>query len=524
MVETVTLTQQDTLPSILACLRVVQADRLLFVVPSKLSLDSVDLHVLRREAAACGVGVALLTSNAGLRRRAAEAGISSFRARSWAERARWRKPQATDRPRTRPIGSAEALAPAGPSLFAPKSPSGFRPATFLRAFVRRPSPWWAELGLALVLIALFGGLLYALAAVIPEAVITVTPVAEPIQVTMPLRAVQDAIADAEAGVVPARALSAQVQGEGKLPTTGRRYEPSAKAAGNVVLINRTARDVIVPIGTIVSTATGNNVRFATIKEAPLAANGRATVPVEAVLAGPSGNVRAGTITRVEGSLSLSLLVANDANFSGGGVAQVGVVTDDDKEKLQALVFEQLKGKVLERLNERVEAGSFIPPDSVVYSALSPTFTPFVGEISPDLYLNMSVQAVGLMVDARAGNELALARLRQEMPPGSRLISETITYIPGSVVVEDAHTVNFTIIAEGTLLRGVDSDAVRSAVVGLKPEQAAALLADRFSLAQAPVIHLGPDWLPYVVPTDLPLLPWRIRVVTDWDGAARVAQK
>jgi hypothetical protein len=523
VLETVTLTQQDTLPGILTRLRIVQADRLLFVVPPKLSLDPVDLRVLRREAAACGKGVALLTSNAGLRKRAAEAGISTFRVRAWAERAHWHKPQTADR-RPRPVGPAEALAPDGPGLFAPKSPSGFRPATFLRAFVRRPSPWWTELGLIVVLAALFGGLLYALATVIPEAVITVTPAAEPLQVTVPLRAIQDAVADAEAGIVPARALSAQVQGEGKLPTTGRRYEPSAKATGNVVLINRTTRDLIVPIGTIVATATGNNVRFATTKEASLAANGRATVPVEAALAGPSGNVRAGTITRVEGALSLSLLVANDANFSGGGVAQVGVVTDDDKEKLQALVFEQLKDKALERLNERVEAGSFIPPDSVVYSALSPTFTPFVGEVSPELYLSMSVQAVGLTVDATAGNELALARLRQEMPPGSRLISETIKYIPGAVAVEDARTVSFTIIAEGILLRGVDTAAVRSAVLGLKPAPAAALLADRFALAQPPTIHLGPDWLPYVIPTDLPILPWRIRVVTDWDGGAAAARK
>jgi hypothetical protein len=316
----------------------------------------------------------------------------------------------------------------------------------------------------------------------------------------------------------------QVQGEGKIATTGRRYEPSAKAKGNVVLINRTNRDVVVPAGTVVSTATGNNVRFATLKEAPLGPNARVSVPVEAVLPGPSGNVRAGTITRVEGSLSLSVLVANDAVFSGGGVAQVGVVTEDDKEKLQALLMEQLKGQALERLNERVAPGSFIPADSVVYSALSPTFTPFVGEVAEQLNLNMSVQAVGLLVDGRRGDELALVRLRQEMPPGSRLISDTIKFIPGAVVVEDARTVSFTIIAEGLLLRGVDVAAVRAAVLGLKPDQAAQTLADRFPFARPPKVHLGPDWLPYIVPTEVPLLPWRIRVVVDWDGGVEMARR
>jgi hypothetical protein len=212
-------------------------------------------------------------------------------------------------------------------------------------------------------------------------------------------------------------------------------------------------------------------------------------------------------------------VANDKATSGGNVAKVGVVTEEDKTQLQALLFERLKQAALERLNERLEANSFVPPESVTYLALSPAFTPFVGDVSPDLTLNMSVQAVGLAVDTQAGNRMTLERLQAAMPPGTRLISDTLRFIPGSVMVENPQSVAFTITAEGTLLRGVDTGSARAAVLGLSPEEAAAVLAERFPLAGPPGISLGPDWLPYIVPINLPVLPWRIRVNVDWDGAA-----
>lgn len=525
------LTPSDTLPTILARLHAAQApryggqaDRLLFVVPSKLTLTPADLRILRREAVARGVGLALLTSNVRLRQEAARVGISTFRSRWWAARAPWHKLRPEPRNRARPVGGALAVAPYPAGLYSPRPPSRFRPAPFLRAFVRRHSPWWDTLGLTLVLLAILAGLLAGLMVLIPAAEITVTPAAEPIQVTVAMRAIQDAQTDAEAGIVPARALSAQVTGEGRIPTTGRRFEPSARARGQVVFVNRTSRPITVPAGTVVATATGNNVRFATTEELPLAPNGRASVPIEALLPGPGSNVRAGTITQVEGPLALSLLVANDTPTTGGNVAKVGVVTEEDKAQLQALLFDELKQKAFEKLNERLEAGSFIPPKSVSYLALSPTFTPFVGDVSPDLYLNMSVQAVGLAVDTQAGNRVALARLQAAMPPGTRLISDTVRYIPGAVVMENPQAVRFSITAEGTLLRGVDTDSVRMAVLGLTPEKATAVLAERFPLARPPAVSLGPDWLPYVVPVNLPMLPWRIRVNVDWDAAAEIAMR
>jgi hypothetical protein len=508
----------------LARLQTSAAGRILFVVPGKLTLTAADLQVLLREAAARRVQIALRTSDVGLRRRASDVGLNTFRSRWWAARMPWHRLRPPEARRPRPPTPGDVEAPFAAGLFSPRSPTRFRPTVFRRSFKRGVSPWWVELGLLIGLLALAAGLVYALSFIIPSATVTVTPVSETVQVRVPLTAVRDGVTDPVAGVVPARVLSAQVSGEGAAPTTGRRFEPATKARGQVVMINRTARQVIAPSGTIVATATGNNARFATLAEAPLAPNARVNVPIEAILPGPDGNVRAGTITQVEGPLALLVVVANDGPTGGGTLARVGVVTEDDKTALQAKLFEQLKKGVYDRLNEKISAGAFVPAESVTYLALSPTFTPFVGEVAPELTLNMTVQAVGLSVDTRAGQAIGLARLQDVMPPGTRLISDTIRFIPGSVSVPDEKTVKFDLTVQGILLRGIDRNVVRNTILGLPVEDASAALMARLQLAQPPDIHLGPDWLPYIVPTKAPSLPWRIRVNVNWDGAAQLAMK
>jgi hypothetical protein len=522
--ETVHLTSEDTLPAIQAKMRMAQADRVLIVVPPGLNLSAVELRVLRRDAVAAQVDVALVTAGATLRGLAAREGISTFRSQRRGERARWRRLRGDRIPRARGVGTAVTTAPPAAGLFAKRSPSGFRPATFLRAYVRRRNPWWAVFGLTLALLLIFGGMLYALTLILPSATITVAPASEALQVNIPLKAVQDARLDAAAGIVPAQALSVQVAGDARTPTTGRSDEPAGKAAGRVVFINRTGREITVPAGTVLSTATGNNVQFATVTDAVLPPNGRVAASAEALDAGPAGNARAGTVTRVEGPLGLSLLVANEANFSGGTTAKKGVVTEEDKVRLQAQLLEELKRQALERLDERTGGKSFIPRESVSFLTLSPTFTPFVGEVSPDLYLSMSLQAVGLAADSTAADRVALTRLQDAMPSGTRLISDTVRFTPGSVVLEDPKTLALSVMGEGTLLREIDADAVRSAVLGLTPEEASRVLAERFALARPPEIRLGPEWLPYVVPLKLPVLPWRIRVKVDWDAAAQLAMR
>lgn len=515
---------EDALAGIVAALRAApRGERVLFVLPAGVHIDAAASRLIRREAVGQGVEIAFVTTHAGSRMALGRDGISTFRETWRAERSRWHRVTQPAPSRRRPP-DADVVLPPGPGVFQKPSPSGFRPFEFVRSFARPASPWWQTLLLILALAGLLAALVYSVAAVIPAAEIVVTPDAGPIQATVQVSASPNAQTDAAAAVVPAQTVSVQVSGDARTKTTGKRSEPSGKARGRVVFINMTNRALTIPQGTIVSTATGNNVQFGALAATDLGPNGRATAQVEALLAGPDGNARAGTVTRVEGPLSLSVAVSNDAGFGGGTMAPQPVVTEDDKTRLQAQLFEELKQQAYDKLVERGGAGTFISPESIDYLAMSPSFTPFVGEVSEDLFLSMSVQAVGLAVDQSEANQVALAELQEVMPAGTRLISDTIRFTPGAVASSADGSVSLTVTAQGTILKPVDTAAIRNAVLGMDPEQAADVLEQRFALARAPVITRGPDWLPYVIPLNLPSLPWRIRVIVDWDEAARLAMR
>lgn len=525
MTTRITVSEQDPVAGMVAGIRATpQGERVLFILPRGLHLDAPAARVIRREAAVMQVAAAVVTDHPGTRMAFEQEGISTFRDADYAERARWHRISMPGKSRRKPAPDGEVVAPHDAGPYRKSNPSGFRPVEFKRAFVRRPSQWWTTLGLIVALGALLGGMIYALMIIIPAAEIVVTPASEPIQATARLSAVPNARVDLDEGVVPAQTVSAQVSGEARTKTTGRRPEPATKSRGRVTFINMTSRQIQIPAGTVVSTATGNNAQYGTVETVNLAPNGRAVATVEAVLPGPDGNARAGTVTRVEGPLSLSVAVSNEAGFAGGTTAPQPVVTEEDKTRLQAQLFEELKKQAFEKLLERGQAGSFISPESVTFLPLSPTFTPFVGEVSEELFLSMSVQAVGLAVEQTEANKIALARLQEAMPPGTRMISDTIRFIPGAVVSQEDGSVSFTVTAEGELLRAVDGGAIRRAVLGLSEEEAEETLQQRFGLARAPEITRGPEWLPYIIPVNLPSLPWRIRVEVDWDEAARIAMR
>jgi hypothetical protein len=481
MTTRIIVSEQDPVAGMAAGIRATPpGERVLLILPRGVHLDAPAARLIRREAAASQVAAAVVTDHPGSRAALEREGISTFRDADRAESARWHRISMPGRSRRKPLPDGDVVPPYEAGPYRKANPSGFQPVPFRRAFVRAQSQWWTTLGLIIALAALFGGLVYALSIIIPAAEIVVAPASEPLQATARLRAVSGARVDAEAGVVPAQTVSTQVSGEARTKTTGRRPEPATKARGRVTFINMTSRQISIPPGTFVATATGDNAQYVTMDTVPLGPNGRAVAAVEALLPGPGGNARAGTVTRVEGPLSLSVAVSNEAGFAGGTTAPQPVVTEEDKTRLQAELFEELKKQAFEKLLERQRAGAFISPESVTFVPLSPTFTPFVGEVSEDLFLSMSVQAVGLAVEQTEANKIALARLQEAMPPGTRMISDTVRFIPGAVVTQDDGSVNFTVTAEGELLRSVDGAAIRHAVLGLSEEEAARVLEKRFS--------------------------------------------
>ena len=140
------------------------------------------------------------------------------------------------------------------------------------------------------------------------------------------------------------------------PATGERLDP-IKAKGVVRFTNRQTQEVRVLKGTVVRTR--DNVRFQTTEEKviprtgldvrpPFVTFGNVDIAVEAIDAGPTGNVAANTITLVDGN---DYAVNNAQPTSGGEIKKFAVVTASDYGLAAGRADEELRKRGVQKVDE-----------------------------------------------------------------------------------------------------------------------------------------------------------------------------
>ena len=534
----ISLKPETTWAGILEALEQAPGRRVVFHIPmnNRVLLSPARLRALYRAARDAGKHVALITHHPELVEAAHVAGIPTFgsvwRARllPWWNRGSVRLPKRPTEP-ARVLAVAHALPPLPKQGFAPRPVK--RPPTAGSAFARR-SDWfvWAQAFFLTLLItgmlALGIGLMLFLA---PWAHVVLKPAAETFTVTLNLSAHPGIDKpDLELGVVPARYVEVMVEDTIQVPTTGQRLAPYAHATGTVVFTNRVDREIRIPKGTRVSTATGQSIVFHTTRAAVLPAKrgARVTVPIEAEKPGPAGNVRAFTISQVSGPLSVEVVVTNPYPTGGGGLKKVPVVTAQDKEAAHAKALRVLTEVAAQKLIEKQRPGEFIPKETLQTFVMAETYDHFAGEKAEQLGVRMRLLMRGIAVDGNAARELALKQLRKSLPPAGRLVRDSTEVRIGPVSAWDptTQTVYFTTRASGVYLLDINENEVRQAIAGKPIEEAAIILQTRWKLAVPPEIYLGPDWLiharwlPKAWRERMPVQPGRILVTVDLEGGLK----
>jgi hypothetical protein len=396
-----------------------------------------------------------------------------------------------------------------------RTPSAVRPR-------RRIPHWLSNLGRIVFLLGLAGIVYVAALYLVPLADITLVPAREQLVSSVPITADRSiTTADLGARLIPARSVSVDVEGSSEVATSGTRNAPADKAKGKVVFINRRAQETIIPPGVIVGTSSGDNIRFQTLVTATLPAgiNSTAEAEVEAIDPGPRGNVRAFTINSVEGSVGLLVRVVNEQATEGGNLAEVAVVTQEDKDRLRAATERQLQQAAYTRLAETLKAGEFVPPETVGTVVLAETFDRFAGEVTPVLRMKLRVRARGLAVDGDSARTIAQNALTALVPPEGHLLAADLKIQPGPITSASDDRVQFSMDASGFIVRQIDTAAVRQLLYGLAITDAITVLHDNLALQEAPQITVGPDW--YVQRYGLmPLIPWRIRIHVRYADASQ----
>ncbi|OLC56738.1 MAG: hypothetical protein AUH85_05330 [Chloroflexi bacterium 13_1_40CM_4_68_4] len=177
-----------------------------------------------------------------------------------------------------------------------------------------------------IAVSLFGALLVLLAVVAPTATIVVAPV------SLPLGPLEYDLRAGPSGEINAQTLGpAQLTARYTGTATGSRAD-DRKASGIERFTNQTTGSIRIAKGTVVSTS--DNIRFQTMEEKTLPASsvqifppsvnfGNVDIPIEALEAGPRGNVEAKKITNGPGQGQYS--VENQIATSGGSSQKFAIV-------------------------------------------------------------------------------------------------------------------------------------------------------------------------------------------------------
>jgi len=388
---------------------------------------------------------------------------------------------------------------------------------------RRPLPVWMQWLSPIFIGSLIGLLLFFfLIYILPAATITLVPGRDVINLTVALTA--DANIDEpdyEAAIIPARLLETNIEEVGSIATTGAQQKATENSIGEVVFSNLGNTTVNIPIGTVVTTSSGTPVSFATTSEAelPSGVGERVTVPVEALEPGVSGNVRANTINTVSGALRFRTRVTNQAGTYGGGSELVPVVTQADQDLLLAQLVESAEANALAKLQEELEPGEWLPPESVQTFVIAQVFDQLKDDEAETLGLTLRVLVQGMAVEAEEMNEAMLATLQDAVPEEGQIIAETFQAARTGDSEIIGRTTLFTTTASAEYVIPIDPNEVREEVVGLSQADALQAMRENWQIAGQPDIYQDPAWMP-----KLPRFPNRIQVRVEYAGALAVGQQ
>ncbi len=308
--------------------------------------------------------------------------------------------------------------------------------------------------------------------------------------------------------LPAKVVEVEVAGREQMATMAKKDVPDGFAQGEVIFSNKRSEPTTVVSGTIVTTSGGTSIRFRTIEEVtlPPAVGGRVRVKVEALDPGPSGNVPAWTVNRVEGLLALQVNVINDSPTEGGTVKQVSYVTNEDKEEVRTVLMQRLRQEGYNALSSQM-GDAYLPPESLSLIVLQESYDKFAGDEGDSLTLEMRALVKGVAVKREDMRDLALSTLQSRVSPGFQLLSEEIDYRPGGVISIEEGKMAFDLSVAGRMVMRVEEAEVKQGLAGRSPAEAVAYLERKLELVEKPWVEIMPSWWPR-----LPWTPFRISLL------------
>jgi len=490
----IALESHDDLVSVRDQLLWAKTARVLLVWPKyeQVDLRVLDLKVLQRHASSLGSQLGLVTRRENIRRDAEALGIPVFVSSSAAQREQWPDASASG-PRARRRWRAPRR-----DLRKLRTESGAVEARWRTSAAIRTATFSAGVLAVLALAGLF----------VPRAEIIVYPVVQEQELVIPVTASADIASVSIAGTVPVHAISVEVQAEQAMAVSGEILTPQGRARGLARFTNLTEDAVEIPAGTVVYAAQVTPIRFMTGHDTRLlpGLDEIVEVPIEAMLAGSSGNLPAEAIQGIEGAIGLAATVTNPKPTTGGSDLKAVGPSEAERSHLHAVVLDLLLREADVRIRAELDAGDVLIAGALRQTQnLEETFEPPTGHPGETLRLKLRAEFAGQYVSFQELMELASAALDAAIPPGF-VPSGSVRLTPEDVRFDADGVTHFSLRAKRTLLRQVDAGRVLVLVRGRRLDEAQQNLRTEFSGRAPAGVTLTPAWWP-----TLPLIPFSISV-------------
>lgn len=497
-IQVIYLDEEDDMVSIRDRLDWVQESQALLVLPEKgeLLTEYLELALLRRYGDSLRLEVGLVSSDHRVRSQAKALGFPVFSTVRLANKSRrgwWR-----GRRRRELVGHQARL-------------DGLDRKEVEKR--RRPQPTWRKWFiryLAIVLYIVTLAILFITAVyAIPGATITLEPEIRPVEVRHQIVVdPQLESIDPSGASVPGRIFKSVQEWQAEVETTGTIEVPDSPARGSVVFVNKLEEPVTVPAGTRVRTSQSERVVFQTTAgvDVPDDVGGTAEVEIVAVEPGTTGNVAAGLINRLEGSLATQLEVRNLEETDGGSARLESSVTEADHQRLRSQVLQQLQVRALADMEGMLSDNEFLAKDSLrIVRIIQETYSHFPGEQTENLTLEIRAELQATAVDETLAVGLVYEEMSGAVEPGYELVPESLAFGSGEVLgVDGEGRVSFEMIGEGLMAARLTSEDLLASIAGQETGVAVSYLYERLPLRDYPSVRVWPDWF-----GRLPYLPVRI---------------
>ena len=477
-----------------------QAPRVLIIWPGRGRVLSrrFDLVMLQRYSRKLGIQIGLVTLDPDVLHHAEALHIPTFESLELQSEKAWRV--RGERIISKPISTADPSslkpAPKQASKNHPLLNTAFRIALFSVGFL-------AILVLAILLI--------------PQAAITIQPEAMDILKTYSIELdLEQSETVTKPTLLPAKQVQTVLEGQLRLPTTGRAAQPDQPARGEVIFTNLTDQGLVIPAGTTVRTLDPPTPHFVTQARVNLDAEKGSQVIAEVVasLPGPEGNVSAEAIRAIDGTLGLSASVSNPSPITGGSLQVRSAVSPTDLVRVHSELETNLFDEAHQALLSLAQEDENLIPGSIrVVETIEERFSNEIGDSADSLELIMILEFEGLVYSPdqlySAMNFVVAEDFTRDgnIQPGTLKILEI-----ADIEYDDAsEKASIDVTLSARIYTGIDPSVIRKIVRGKKVSDALEDLNGNLPFEEVLSVDISPSWL-----HRFPLLDMQIQVRYPWE--------